>query len=79
MAVILGHGNQPCLYCNQTSNSDYFELTQKARLQQQLIEDLMKLNLGQQEEIKRLVGEYDNLYEKYQHSLKFIQKPKENE
>jgi len=71
MAKVLGF--------NPQQTSDYFELTQKVRLQQQLIEDLAKLNFGQQEEIKRLVGEYDKLYEKYEHSLKFIQKPKDNE
>lgn len=58
MAVVLGH--------NPQQTSDYFELSQKVKLQQQLIEELMKLNAGYEEEVKRLVGEYDKLYEKYQ-------------
>lgn len=71
MATILGNNTQ--------HSSEYFALVQKEKLQRQLIEDLMKLNMGQQEEIKRLVGEYDKLYEKYEHALKFIQKPKSDE
>lgn len=63
MAVILGH--------NPTETSDYFELSEKVKLQQQLIEELMKLNAGYEQEVIRLVGEYDKLYEQYQHSLKF--------
>lgn len=58
MAVVLGH--------NPQQTNDYFELSQKVKLQQQLIEELMKLNAGYEEEVKRLVGEYDKLYEKYQ-------------
>ena len=71
MAVVLGN--------NPQQSNEYFMLVQKVKLQTQLIEDLMKLNMGQEEEIKRLVGEYDKLYEKYEHAIKFIQKPKSNE
>jgi predicted ATPase len=63
MAVVLGN--------NPQQSNEYFMLVQKVKLQTQLIEDLMKLNMGQEEEIKRLVSEYDKLYEQYQHSLKF--------
>jgi len=63
MAVVLGN--------NPQQSNEYFMLVQKEKLQRQLIEDLMKLNMGQEEEIKRLVSEYDKLYEQYQHSLKF--------
>jgi predicted ATPase len=63
MAVVLGH--------NPTQTNDYFELTQKVKLQTQLIDELIKLNQGQEAEITRLVMEYDKLYERYQHSLKF--------
>lgn len=63
MAVVLGH--------NPQQSNEYFALTQKVKLQQQLIEELMKLNAGYEEEVKRLVSEYDKLYERYEHSLKF--------
>jgi uncharacterized coiled-coil protein SlyX len=59
--------------------SKVYELENKVKLQQSLIEELVKLNAGYEQEVKRLVGEYDKLYEKYEHSLKFIQKPKDNE
>ena len=41
------------------------ELTDKVELQQKLIEELVKLNQAQEEEIKRIVGEYDTLYDGY--------------
>jgi len=63
MAVILGN--------NPTQTNDYFELSEKCKLQQSLIDELIKLNQGYEAEVKRLVGEYDKLYEKYEHSLKF--------
>jgi hypothetical protein len=49
------------------------------KLQRSLIEELVRLNEGYESEVKRLVGEYDKLYEKYESALKFIQKPKSNE
>jgi len=39
------------------------QLTDKVELQQKLIEELIKLNQAQEEEIKRIVGEYDKMYE----------------
>jgi len=71
MAVILGN--------NPTQTNDYFELSEKCKLQQSLIDELIKLNQGYEAEVKRLVGEYDKLYEKYESALKFIQKPKGDE
>ena len=71
MAKVLGF--------NPTQTNDYFELNEKVKLQSQLIEELMKLNAGYEMEVKRLVGEYDKLYEKYESALKFIQKPKGDE
>jgi hypothetical protein len=62
MATILGF-NPP--------KESYVELHDTIRLQKGLIEELVKLNAGYEEEVKRLVGEYDKLYEKYEHSLKF--------
>jgi uncharacterized coiled-coil protein SlyX len=59
--------------------SKVYELENKITLQQSLIEQLFKLNAGYEEEVKRLVGEYDKLYEKYEQAIKFIQKPKSNE
>jgi uncharacterized coiled-coil protein SlyX len=59
--------------------SEVYELSEKVKLQQQLIEELVKLNAGYEQEVKRLVGEYDKLYEKYEHAIKFIQKPKSDE
>ena len=41
------------------------QLTDRVDLQQKLIEELVKLNQGQEEEIKRIVGEYDTLYGQY--------------
>ncbi len=63
MAKVLGF--------NPTQTNDYFELSEKCKLQQSLIDELIKLNQGQEAEITRLVVEYDKLYERYQHSLKF--------
>ena len=51
--------------------SKVYELENTVKLQQSLIEELVKLNAGYEQEVKRLVGEYDKLYEKYEHSLKF--------
>jgi len=69
MAKVLGFNPQ----------QSYIEMDNTIKLQQSLIEELIKLNEGYEGEVKRLVGEYDKLYEKYEHSLKFIQKPKDNE
>jgi hypothetical protein len=41
------------------------ELSNKVELQQKLIEELVKLNEGYEEEVKRLVGEYDKIYGLY--------------
>ena len=70
MATILGF-NPP--------KESYVELHDTIRLQKGLIEELVKLNAGYEQEVKRLVGEYDKLYEKYEHAIKFIQKPKSDE
>ena len=70
MAKVLGF-NPP--------KESYVELHDTIRLQRSLIEELIKLNDGYEAEVKRLVGEYDKLYEKYESALKFIQKPKSNE
>lgn len=70
MAKVLGF--------NPTQTNDYFELSEKAKALDKLVGELASLNLAYEEEIKRLVGEYDKLYEKYQHSLKF-NKPNTNE
>jgi len=69
MAQVLGFNPQ----------QSYIEMEDTIKLQRSLIEELVKLNEGYEAEVKRLVGEYDKLYEKYEHSLKFIQKPKDNE
>ena len=55
MAKVLGF--------NPTHTNDYFELANKVELQQKLIEELIKLNEGYETEVKRLVGEYDKMYE----------------
>jgi len=70
MAVILGK--------NPTETKDYFELAQKAKALEKLVGELSSLNIAYEVEVKRLVSEYDKLYEKYQHSLKF-NKPNTNE
>jgi hypothetical protein len=55
MAKVLGF--------NPTQTNDYFELANRVELQQKLIEELIKLNEGYEAEVKRLVGEYDKMYE----------------
>jgi len=61
MAKVLGFNPQ----------QSYIEMEDTIKLQRSLIEELVRLNEGYEAEVKRLVGEYDKLYEKYQHSLKF--------
>jgi hypothetical protein len=61
MAKVLGFNPQ----------QSYIEMDDTIKLQRSLIEELVRLNEGYEGEVKRLVGEYDKLYEKYQHSLKF--------
>jgi hypothetical protein len=56
MAKVLGF-NPP--------NESYVELHDKIKLQKSLIEELVKLNEGYEEEVKRLVGEYDKIYGLY--------------
>jgi predicted ATPase len=63
MAKVLGF--------NPTQSNDYFELMEKANALEKLVKELVELNQSQDEEMRRLVGEYDKLYEKYEHSLKF--------
>jgi len=46
-------------------NAYHNQLTDKVELQQKLIEELVKLNQAQEEEIKRIAGEYDILYGQY--------------
>ena len=69
MAKVLGFNPQ----------QSYIEMADTIKLQKSLIEELVRLNEGYEAEVKRLVGEYDKLYEKYEHSLKFIQKAKNDE
>jgi hypothetical protein len=57
MAKVLGF--------NKEGNDDYFQLMQRAELQQKLITELVTLNEGYEAEVKRLVGEYDKIYELY--------------
>ena len=57
MAKVLGF--------NPTETNDYFELAQKVRGLEKLVGELSSLNLAYEAEVKRLVGEYDKLYENY--------------
>jgi len=57
MAKIIGH--------NPTQTNEYAELNEKVKLQNEVIEELIKLNQGYEEEIKRIVNQYDKLYEEY--------------
>jgi hypothetical protein len=66
MAKVLGF--------NKTGNDDYFELLQRAELQQKLITDLIKLNEAYEAEVKRLVGEYDIVYQNYLDAIAILQK-----
>jgi hypothetical protein len=56
MAKVLGF-NPP--------KESYVELHDTIRLQRSLIEELIKLNEGYEAEVKRLVVEYDKIYELY--------------
>lgn len=58
MAKVLGF--------NPTQTNDYFEVSEKAKALEKLVKDLVQLNQSQDEEIRRLVLEYDKLYEQYQ-------------
>jgi predicted ATPase len=57
MAKVLGF--------NPTQSNDYFEIAEKAAALEKLVKELVELNQSQDEEMRRLVGEYDKLYEKY--------------
>jgi predicted ATPase len=57
MAKVLGF--------NPTQSNDYFELSEKAKALEKLVKELVQLNQSQDEEMRRIVGEYDTLYEKY--------------
>jgi hypothetical protein len=56
MAKVLGF-NPP--------KESYVELHDTIRLQRSLIEELIKLNEGYEAEVKRLVVEYDKIYDLY--------------
>jgi len=53
MAKVLGFNPQ----------QSYIEMEDTIKLQRSLIEELIKLNEGYEAEVKRLVGEYDKMYE----------------
>jgi hypothetical protein len=55
MAKVLGFNPQ----------QSYIEMENTIKLQRSLIEELIKLNEGYEAEVKRLVGEYDKIYELY--------------
>jgi hypothetical protein len=55
MAKVLGFNPQ----------QSYIEMEATITLQRSLIEELIKLNDGYEAEVKRLVGEYDKIYELY--------------
>jgi predicted ATPase len=57
MAKVLGF--------NPTQTNDYFELNEKAKALEKLVKELVQLNQAQDEEMKRIVREYDKLYESY--------------
>jgi phosphopantothenate synthetase len=58
MAKVLGF--------NPTQTNDYFEVNEKAKALEKLVKELVELNQAQDEEMRRIVGEYDKLYEKYE-------------
>ena len=49
----------------EPENKKVYDLEQKIKMQEGLIEELLKLNQSYEEEVRRLVGEYDKLYIKY--------------
>ena len=55
MAKVLGFNPQ----------QSYIDMENTIKLQRSLIEELIKLNEGYEAEVKRLVGEYDKIYELY--------------
>jgi hypothetical protein len=55
MAKVLGFNPQ----------QSYIDMENTIKLQRSLIEELVKLNEGYEEEVKRLVGEYDKIYVLY--------------
>jgi hypothetical protein len=55
MAKVLGFNPQ----------QSYIEMEDTIKLQRSLIEELVRLNEGYEAEVKRLVGEYDKIYELY--------------
>jgi hypothetical protein len=64
MAKVLGF--------NPTETNDYFELAQKVRGLEKLVGELASLNLAYEGEVKRLVSEYDKLYELYSNSEQLL-------
>ena len=57
MAKVLGF--------NPTEHKTYREAVEKAEQLERLVKELVQLNQAQDEEIRRIIGEYDSLYEKY--------------
>ena len=55
MAKVLGFNPQ----------QSYIDMENTIKLQRSLIEELIKLNEGYEAEVKRLVGEYDKIYDLY--------------
>jgi len=55
MAKVLGFNPQ----------QSYIDMEDTIKLQRSLIEELIRLNEGYEAEVKRLVGEYDKIYELY--------------
>ena len=55
MAKVLGFNPQ----------QSYIDMENTIKLQRSLIEELIRLNEGYEAEVKRLVGEYDKIYELY--------------
>lgn len=58
MATIIGH--------NPERSESYEALHEKVKLQEGLINELSRLNSLYEEEMKRVVEEYDKLYEAYE-------------
>lgn len=58
MATIIGH--------NPTEHKTYREAVEKSQALEKIVKELVELNQSQDAEIRRIVGEYDKLYEKYE-------------
>lgn len=62
MAKVLGFNPQ----------QSYIDMENTIKLQRSLIEELIKLNEGYEAEVKRLVGEYDIVYENYLNAIAIL-------